>query len=368
MIKFHADRNILFSEVEGIVSNKEKLISLINKEYSSKEITLTNYGRTAFQLILDRYNLKNCRIMIPAFICSVFVEIFKENNITPVLIDVEKDTFNISPRTLRKGYDKTARALIVNHMNGLPCEVELLKKILNKNQILIEDCAHSLGAVHNKKKVGTFGDASFFSLYKSLPSISGGFALTSGNLKKLNSDKNPSLLSLGYYLGKNANFIKNFKRDKGLYEQDLIYENIRLKGISYVSEKIASYYFKNIKKIIISKRKIAKILRTALDGKVELQADSKNEHVYTYFSFLLPKEIASKRLRFLEILRRNGVIGRIIWNKPLNNYFSNQCPNAKEISERIVGVPLNYHYSIMDSKRLATIVQESLRDLESESE
>lgn len=364
MIKFHADRNILFSELGGILSNRESLETLLKEKYPAKKIILTNYGRTAFQIILDRYNLKNCRIMIPAFICSVFLEIFEKNNITPVLIDVEKDTFNISPRTLKKGFDKRARALIVNNMNGLPCEIEEIKKILNKNQILIEDCAHSLGAIHNHKKVGTFGDASFFSLYKSLPSISGGFALVDTQINSLKREKIPKITSFLYYLGKNANFIKNFKNDKGLYEKELAYENVKLRKINILSEKIANYYLKKMENIISSKRKTAQILRDSLRGKVELQSDPLGEHVYTYFSFLLPKNLKNKRLYFLEILRKKGVVGRIIWNKPLNGYFSDKCSNTKDISERIVGVPLNYHYSARDAKRLAKIVCKSLNELE----
>ncbi len=367
MIKFHGDRNILFSELGEIFLNRENLETFLKEKYPQKEVVLTNYGRTAFQLILDRYNLKDCKIMIPAFICSVFREIFEKNNITPVLIDIEKDTWNISPKTLKKSYDKQAKALIVNNMNGLPCEVEKIKKILGKNQLLIEDCAHSLGAIHNNQRVGTVGDAAFFSFYKSLPSISGGFALMKTPVSLSKQDNSPSIISFLYYLGKNANFIKNFKRDKGLYEQDLVYEEVKIRKINSLSRKITSYYLNKIDKIISSKKRVAEVLKNTLRGKVEFQPDSNQEHVYTYFSFLLPKNLASQRLRFLELLRKNGVVGRVIWNKPLAIHYSNyekKYPNTKDISERIVGIPINFHYSIKDAKRLAKITFNCLNKLE----
>jgi len=303
--------------------------------------------------------------MIPAFICPLFKDIFKERKIIPILIDVEKDTVNISSRTLKKNFDKSARALITNNMNGLPCEVEKLKKILNNDQILIEDCAHSLGAYHKGKPVGTFGDAAFFSLYKNLPTISGGFALTEKSFKKLNKEKDflKTIIKLIYYLGKISHFYKLFKEDKNLYEKDMVFRNIKSKRPNILVEKIASFYIKNLHQIINSRRRTAKILEKEIKGLVELQSNPKNEHIYTYFSFLLPKEYSNKRGEFLKILRKKRVIGRIIWNKPLAYFIKNKCKNTKEISERIVGIPINANYSKEDAKSLAKTVKYSLNEL-----
>jgi dTDP-4-amino-4,6-dideoxygalactose transaminase len=350
MIKYHTERNIKFAELLQIFLKKQDIFTSLEKMYPAKSITLTNYGRTAFEMILDKYDIKNCRVMIPAFICSFFYDLFKKRNITPVLIDIEMDTFNISPRTLKKGFDRSAKALITNNMNGLPCEVEKLKKILTKNQLLIEDCAHSLGAKHKNQYVGLTGDASFFSLYKNLPCIAGGFALTNESLPDLEENMSPPLLKLIYFTGKNANFYKGLKKDDHMYEDELIYENVGLKKPSKMVERLAAFYVKKLDEIISTRKKIAKdIMRRLANRNLTFQSDPNNEHIYTYFSFLLPKEIAKKRIKFLEELRKQGVIGRIVWNKPLNNYVPNSnCVNTKEVSERIFGLPLNPNYSEKD--------------------
>lgn len=363
MIKYHVDRNIEAREVPGILFNQDKLQDLVEEKYRSKPV-LTNYGRTAFRIICETYDLKDCKVMLPAFICGVFSDIFKEMRIEPVFIDVDKRTFNISVETLRKGYDSQAKALIVNNMNGLPCDVEGLKKVLNKNQLLIEDCAHSLGARHNNQLVGTFGDASFFSLYKPFPCVSGAFALFNNlisssklhfNIGILEKDRLPKALSLIYYLGKTGNFIKNFK-GKDNYEQD-VYEQVETRGINLVSERIAGYYFKKMNKIIQRRREIARFWNKVLEEKVELQEDKLNEHIYTYYSFLLPRGL--NRQRFIDNLRKKGIIARVIWNLPYGN-----TPVTWEISQRIVGVPINPNYTDEDVEFIAQALYESLEVLD----
>src|SRR5262249_59394507 len=56
------------------------------------------------------------------------------------------------------------RAVVPTHLYGQPCEMEAIMRIARaRNLAVIEDCAHALGATYRGQKVGTFGDASFFS-------------------------------------------------------------------------------------------------------------------------------------------------------------------------------------------------------------
>jgi len=363
MIKFHIERNIQYKDFLQIFLKKQNLMLSLKEIYPNKNITLTNYGRTAFELILGKYNLRDCKIMIPAFICPLFYYIFEKRNITPVLIDVDMKTFNITPETLKEGFNKSAKCLITNNMNGLPCEIEKIKKILTKDQILIEDCAHSLGAKHNGSYVGLTGDASFFSLYKNLPSIKGGFAITNNPLLRLKKEKVTInlLLKLLYFIGKNANFYKNLKKEDYLYKEELVYNKVNPLGISKISERIAAFYIKRLGRIIDSRKRVAKeiILRLSNNNLI-FQSNPNDEHVYTYFSFLLPNKIADKRIEFLKALRKQGIVGRIIWGKPLGNMYNQKCPNTKEISKRIVGIPIDPNYSEKEIESLCMGVLNAL--------
>ena len=77
---------------------------------------------------------------------------------------------------------------MVQHTFGQPSEMdEILEICRQHNLILIEDCAHSLGAEYKNRKVGTFGKAAFFSFSrdKVISSVYGGMAVTNDeNLAK----------------------------------------------------------------------------------------------------------------------------------------------------------------------------------------
>lgn len=83
---------------------------------------------------------------------------------TPVFVDVEHQSGNITVETVKKAINRRTKAVIAVHILGCPCEIEELKQLCAKNKIyLIEDCAQSHGARYNGKPVGSFGDIACFS-------------------------------------------------------------------------------------------------------------------------------------------------------------------------------------------------------------
>jgi perosamine synthetase len=92
------------------------------------------------------------------------------------------ETLNINPVLLEKYISPKTRAIIVQHTFGIPAKIELIKKITQKYKlILIEDCAHSLGGYYQGKKIGSWGDAAFFSFGrdKIISSVFGGLCILS---------------------------------------------------------------------------------------------------------------------------------------------------------------------------------------------
>ncbi|MEY2554936.1 MAG: hypothetical protein QOF93_80 [Verrucomicrobiota bacterium] len=106
---------------------------------------------------------------------------------TPVLIDIDPGTYNISATSLRRYIDKSCRrvegklvnenrqticALVPVHLFGLCCEMnEMLAVAREHNLLLIEDAAQAIGADYpldgGSAKAGTMGDAGCFSFYPS---------------------------------------------------------------------------------------------------------------------------------------------------------------------------------------------------------
>jgi dTDP-4-amino-4,6-dideoxygalactose transaminase len=106
---------------------------------------------------------------------------------TPVFIDIEPDTYNISATALRRYIEKfchrvdgklvnenrqTIVALVPVHLFGLCCDMNAMRAVAREhNLILIEDAAQAIGAQfpleNGSAKAGTIGDVGCFSFYPS---------------------------------------------------------------------------------------------------------------------------------------------------------------------------------------------------------
>ncbi len=140
--------------------------------FSGKQLLFTDMGRSAFKVILEKLNLRNSQIIFPGFICDIFYPILKQYNIKPIFLDIDLETFSISPDRIMKAITPQTKAVLVSHTFGLPVDIGKIKEA--KDVMVIEDCAHAFFAQHRGNFVGNFGDAAFFSLYKQFPTFRGG--------------------------------------------------------------------------------------------------------------------------------------------------------------------------------------------------
>jgi perosamine synthetase len=142
----------------------------------------TSYGRMAFTYLLQAYDLPaGSEVIMPALTFWVVPEIARVSGMTPVFVDVDPDTFTLSPEALEAAITERTRVVVPTHLWGLPCDMGPILEIAARyNLIVIEDCAHALGATYRGKQVGTLGDAAFFSFQtlKPLNSYGGGMAVT----------------------------------------------------------------------------------------------------------------------------------------------------------------------------------------------
>jgi dTDP-4-amino-4,6-dideoxygalactose transaminase len=108
---------------------------------------------------------------------------------TPIFIDSEPNTWNISPQFLEEAIKdciakgKKPKAIIAVHLYGMPFNVTKIVQISKKYNIpIIEDSAEALGSSFNNQKCGTFGDLSILSFNgNKIITTSGGGALVTKN-------------------------------------------------------------------------------------------------------------------------------------------------------------------------------------------
>jgi dTDP-4-amino-4,6-dideoxygalactose transaminase len=142
----------------------------------------TSYGRMAFKYLLDAYDLPpGSEVIVPALTFWVVPEIVRVSGLTPVFVDVDPETFTISPVAFEAAVTDRTRMVVPTHLWGLPCDMAPILQIAERyDLIVIEDCAHALGATYRGQQVGTLGHAAFFSFQtlKPLNSYGGGMAVT----------------------------------------------------------------------------------------------------------------------------------------------------------------------------------------------
>ncbi len=104
---------------------------------------------------------------------------------TPIFIDSEQDTWNMSPVALEQAVKdriaagKKPKAIIVVHLYGMPAKMDEISAIAKKYEIaLLEDAAEALGATYKGQKCGTFGNFGILSFNgNKIITTSGGGAL-----------------------------------------------------------------------------------------------------------------------------------------------------------------------------------------------
>jgi dTDP-4-amino-4,6-dideoxygalactose transaminase len=96
---------------------------------------------------------------------------------TPVLVDIDADTYTMDPERLQAAVSARAKAVLPVHLYGHPADMAPILAIARRHGLaVVEDCAQAHGATYGDKQVGSIGDISAFSFYptKNLGAIGDG--------------------------------------------------------------------------------------------------------------------------------------------------------------------------------------------------
>ena len=139
-------------------------------------------GRIGLAIILKALKLRNeDEIILSAYNFPQLVVLVESLGLRPVLVDIDRMTLSIDVQELKKKITNKTRVVVVTHFFGQAADIGEISRITREYGIfLVEDCAHSLGAEYKSRKVGSIGDAGFFSfsLAKNINTFFGGIVTT----------------------------------------------------------------------------------------------------------------------------------------------------------------------------------------------
>lgn len=140
-------------------------------------ITCAN-GTDALQLALMAWNVgKGDAVFVPDFTFFSSGEVVPAVGAAPVFVDVEEDTYNISPRSLERSIeyvlqktDLTPKAVIAVDLFGQPADYPKIRQLADKyNLLILEDAAQGFGGKIGGKRACSFGDISTTSFFPAKP-------------------------------------------------------------------------------------------------------------------------------------------------------------------------------------------------------
>lgn len=186
---------------------KTKLLEKNIAEYlGTKKVVCLNSATAGLELVLRILGIgEGDEVIVPAMTYTASCSVIEHVGATPVIIDIQEDSFQFDYDLLRKAITSKTKVIIPVDLAGIPCNYDKLYEIVEKEAFkfvpnskiqeligrvtILSDSAHAFGAKYKNNMIGQVSDFSVFSFHavKNFTTAEGG-AVTWSNKLPLNSD------------------------------------------------------------------------------------------------------------------------------------------------------------------------------------
>jgi perosamine synthetase len=311
----------------------------------------TSNGTTALHLALTALGIgAGDEVIVPDITFAATINSVIYTGATPVIVDIEEDSWCIDPAEVEKAITPRTKAIIPVHIYGQPCDMGKICEIAKKHNLyIVEDCAEAHGAEWDGRKVGSFGVISCFSFFgnKVITTGEGGMCVTDS------SELNDKLRVL---------------RDHGMSKQRKYYHEVI--GFNYrltnMQAAIGTAQVERIDSILAWREDLEEQYRAILskvDG-VTMQRNNLPKHKkITWLISMLVSE--DKRDKVISMLKENDIDVRAFFI-PLSKmeiykkYAKRNCPVSNRISKMGINLPTTYEIDIPKIEKIAAIIEKTL--------
>ncbi len=364
------------------------------KKYLGVKYAITfNSGRSSLYAILKSLDLpERSDVLLQAFTCNAVPNPILWAKLNPIYIDCAND-FNIDMVDL-KAKSSNLKAIIVQHTFGKPANMdEIIHIVRHNNAILIEDCAHALGTEFNGQKVGTFGDAAFFSFArdKVISSVYGGIAVTNNDVigKKLEELQKEFGQPSNFWIFQQIlhpillNFIilpiYNFLDLGKIFLVLSQFTHILSKAVSWQEKRglkpdyfpkalpnalsmMALHQFEKLDTFANHREKIVQFYYSNLKNTSYILPDITGKQSFLRFSVKHPKahEIIYEAWHKENILLGDWyttVIAPFDTKMEEMRYSFGMCPNAERLAKQTLNLPTHINISMKDAERIINFLK-----------
>lgn len=283
---------------------------------------------------------KGDEVIVPAMTFVATANSVIHTGASPVLADVDKEDMNISVSSIKNIITNRTKAILPVHFAGRVCKMREIVKIARSNNLMIiEDCAHAIGARLGNKHVGTFGNTGCFSFYptKNITTIEGGMIIT-------NSSKIAEYVASARNHGLTKSLMQRYSHGKP-WDYDL-----RESGHNFRLDEIRSSLglsqLKRIQKLNLMREKAHAYYNTKLSkvSGVITPKLLKNESAYHLYIIRIQKRYGISRDELFKKLLECGISTSVHY-KPIHRFTAfrklkrDDLKNTNELYEEILSLP-----------------------------
>ena len=283
----------------GWISSAGSYLKEFEKNFAEflgiKHAITTTSGTTALHLALLTLGIKKGdEVILPSHTMMASAAAIVYTGATPVLVDVERDTWNMDVRQIESKISKNTKVIMPVHIYGHPVDMDLIMSLAKKYHLyVVEDAAESTGAEYKGKLTGTIGNIGCFSFYanKIITTGEGGMVVT-------NNDK----------IANHARILKDLAHSpKKRFLHEEIGYNFRMTNMQAA---LGVAQLEEVEKYIEKKQWMAALYKERLseiEGLTLPIEHSWAKNVYWMYGILVEKEFGTPRDEFMKKLSENGI-------------------------------------------------------------
>jgi dTDP-4-amino-4,6-dideoxygalactose transaminase len=306
-------------------------------------------------------------VIVPAQTHSATAHAVEWVGATPVFVDCEPRTGNVSARLIEPALTPRTKAISVVHFDGIPCDMPPIVALAARHGLkVVEDCALAVGSRWEGRHVGLFGDIGTFSFYP---------------VKHLTTAEGGMFVSRHREVAESVARLRAFGVDRthseravpGMYDVPTLGLNYRM---SEIQAALGRPQLRRMDTNLAVREAHFRALQRALAGRRHVRVidadDARATNSFYCLTAVFEGPLASRRHEIVARLNAAGVgtsvyypqpVPRMTYYRTKYGYDPQRFIHAAEISDQSVALPVGPHMSDADVEYVATTLVTILEEL-----
>jgi len=336
--------------------------SRLEEYFNIEHAIVVNSGTSSLVTALESSNIEpGDEVVIPSMTFIATANAVRLVGAEPVFADIDRDTYGLSPDSVRENVTEDTAAIIPVHLYGGPCRIDRIQEIATQHDLMVvEDAAEAFGSTYDGEKVGTFGDVGILSFCQNKIVVTG-----EGGAVITDDDE----------IAANARLYRSHGRTPGDYFESVgsgeyvaLGTNLRM---SDLTAAIGCAQMEKVDELIGGRQAAAKYMNDQLakvDGVRVPRPIEGGTHVYQLYTVQFDNEV--DRQVVIDTLDEHGVSSKIYWDTPVHetHYYtetmddpSPNTPTTQEVGDTILSLPIYPDLTPKQADQIVAAVEDGVR-------